>query len=51
MDNVNQCEKSLDTIKVKIDTLKQLIPEEKSRWDAIGIITSIISVISLIIIF
>lgn len=49
-DNVNQCEKSLETIKVKIDTLKQLIPEENSHWKAIGITTSIISVILLIII-
>lgn len=40
-DNVKQCDKSLETIKVKIDTLKQLIPVENSCWKAIGITTSI----------
>lgn len=49
-DNVNQCEKSLETIQVKIDTLKQIIPEENSHWKSIGITTSMISVILLIMI-
>ena len=42
-DNVKQCDKSLETVKTKIDTLKQLIPVENSRWKAIGITTSITS--------
>lgn len=40
-DNVNQCDKSLETIKVKIDTLKQLIPVENNTWKIIGIVSSV----------
>lgn len=39
-DNVKQCDKSLETIKVKIDTLKQIIPEENKTWKTIAIVST-----------
>jgi len=39
-DNVKQCDKSLETIKGKIDTLKEFIPKENKTWKIVGIVSS-----------
>ena len=39
-DNVKQCDKSLETIKSKIDTLKVIIPVENKTWKNIAIVST-----------
>lgn len=50
-DNVNQCENTLDTLKVRIDTLKEYIPKGNGYWKTVGVVSSITVVVMLVLNF